>query len=490
MLAVAVLGVCANLLIARHYTRWDVTRAQLYTLSPASLETLGGLSEEVQILVFLAQADPELASVKRLLEQYEAASPLVRVRYIDPDRDPGEFLALQNRYRLLQGRTEQGQLVSDAALVVTQGEDRWVISGENILSYDELRGTVQPRLEQAVTEGLRQVLHPQSAEVCFSSGQQEASMDDGGPTGLGALRYTLEKNNYGTREVDLTQAEAEQALAPCDLIVLAAPADTYSDPAVARLLSAARRGKSFLVSLGPTLGEDNRTTRSGLEPLLELFGVRPRAQLIFERDPDRALPGAGEVFFALPRAHAVTRGLLKDGEARFRVLLQLAQGFELQDQAVALLQTSDRAFSVRDASILATPKAEIDGVPHDAEGPFVVGAAAELARGGKAEERPARLVVIGSSATLLGNTWQEAPLSGTRRFVESAVSWAAARPTLVSLQEKPERQVELRLTEGAMSEIARYVLIYMPVTALACAALVLLRRRSGRAAAGSSEAGS
>jgi hypothetical protein len=70
------------------------------------------------------------------------------------------------------------------------------------------------------------------------------------------------------------------------------------------------------------------------------------------------------------------------------------------------------------------------------------------------------------------------------------VSWAAARPTLVSLVEKPERQVELRFTEGAMSEIARYVLIYMPVTALACAALVLLRRRSGRAAASDAGAGS
>ncbi|MEY4546296.1 MAG: hypothetical protein RL685_2491 [Pseudomonadota bacterium] len=491
VLGAAVIAVCANLLVARHYTRWDVTRAQLYTLSPASLETLGGLSEDVEILVFLAQADPELASVKRLLEQYAAASPLVQIRYIDPDREPGEFLALQNRYRLTQGRTEQGQLVSDAALVVTQGEARWVINGQDILGYDEQRGTVQPRLEQAVTEGLRQVLHPQPTEVCFSHGQQEASMEDGGPTGLGGLRYTLEKNNYGTRQVDLTQSAADIALQACDLIVIAAPADVYTDAAVGRLLAAARRGKSFLISLGPTLGEDNHTTRSGLERLLELFGVHAREQLVFERDPDRALPFGvgGEVFFALPKPHAVTRGLLKDGEARFRVLLQLAQGFELQGKSVALLETSGRAFSVRDAGILVTPKTAFDGVVHDAEGPFVVAAASELERGGKPEERAARLIVIGSSVPLLGKTWQDEKLTGTRRFVESAVSWAAARPTLVSLVEKPERQVELRLTEGAMSEIARYVLIYMPVTALACAALVLFRRRSARAA-GATGAGS
>ncbi|MEO8181440.1 MAG: GldG family protein [Deltaproteobacteria bacterium] len=490
VLAASVIAVSLNLLVARHYSRWDVTSAKLYTLSPASLETLAGLSEELQILVFLGQADPDLGSVRRLLEQYGAESPLLHVRYVDPDRDPAEFLALQNRYRLMQGRAEQGHLVSDAALVVTQGEARWVITAEDIVSYDDARGTVQPRLEQALTEGLRQVLHPKPTEACFSHGQQEAAMDDGGPAGLGGLRYTLEKNNYGTREVDLTSAGSDLLLAACDLVIVAAPADLFSESATARLMAAARHGKNFLISISPTLGEDNHTSKSGLEPLLELFGVRPKQQLIFERDPDLALPLGigGEVFFAAPKAHPVTRGLIKDGGARFRVLLQLAQGFDVEGKASPLLVTSERAFAVRDAGILATPKAALDAVAHDAEGPFVVAVAAELERSSKPGEHAARLVLIGSSAPLLGNTWQDASLAGTRRFIESAVSWSAARPTLVSLTEKPERQVDLRFTEQAMSEIVRYVLLYMPGTALALAALVLLRRRSARVSAGTAEA--
>jgi len=503
VLAASVIAVCANVLVARHYQRWDVTRAKLYTLSPASLETLAGLSEEVQVLVFLGQADPDLGSVRRLLDQYAAETPLLHVRYVDPDREPGEFLALQNRYRLMQGRAEQGHLVSEAALVVAQGEARWVITSDDIVSYDDARGTVQPRLEQALTEGLRQVLHPKPTSACFSHGQQEASMEDGGPSGLGGLRYTLEKNNYSTREIDLSSAGSELALWSCDLVILAAPGEVYSDSAAARLVAAARHGKNFLISIGPTLGEDNHTSKSGLEPLLELFGVHARQQLIFERDPDLALPlgVGGEVFFAQPKPHAITRGLIKDGEARFRVLLQLAQGFDVDGKASPLLATSERAFSVRDAGILATPKGGLDGIAHDAEGPFVVAVAAELdrsskldqrstAEAAKPEEHAARLVVLGSSAPLLGNTWQDASLAGTRRFVESALSWVAARPTLVSLTEKPERQVDLRFTEQAMTEIARYVLLYMPATALALAALVLLRRRSARATARAAEAGS
>lgn len=488
VLAAAVLAVCANFLVARHYTRWDVTSSALYTLSPPSLETLAGLSERVQLLVFLGQNDPELGSVRRLLEQYTAETPLIEVRYVDPDREPAEFLALQNRYRLMQGRAEQGHLVSDAAIVVTLGDARWVITSQDIVSYDDARGTVQPRLEQAITEGLRQVLRPKPTEVCFSHGQQEPSLDDGGPTGLGGLRYTLEKNNYGVREVDLTAVASDLSLTSCDLLVVAAPGAVFTPSATSRLVAAARRGKSFLVSLGPTLGEDNHTAPSGLEPLLELFSVRAKQQLVFEADPDLALPLGigGEAFFASPKAHAITRGLLHDGEARFRVLLQLAQGLETDGKAVPLLETSARAFAVSDASILATPKVSLDAVAHDAQGPFVVAMAAELERG--SAERAPRLVIIGSSTPLLGNTWQDSSLAGTRRFVESALSWAAARPTLVSLAEKPERQVALRFTEGSMAEVARYVLLFMPATALGIGALVLLRRRSARAAGRAEEA--
>jgi hypothetical protein len=126
---------------------------------------------------------------------------------------------------------------------------------------------------------------------------------------------------------------------------------------------------------------------------------------------------------------------------------------------------------------------ELDSVEHDSDGPFSVAFAAELGASGK-DKRAGRLVLIGSASPLLGSTWQDATLAGTRRFVESAVSWLVSRPTLVSVPEKPGRQVELRFTEESLAEVVRYVLVYMPATALALGALILYRRRSGSAARG------
>jgi hypothetical protein len=418
---------------------------------------------------------------------------MLSVRYVDPDRNPAEFVALSNRYRLMEGRAEQGRLVSDAAMVIVLGDARWVITADDIVAYDDERGTLEPRLEQAITEGLRQVLTPKPVRVCFSQGHREPALEDGGPTGLGALRHTLETNNYETREVRLGDVAEELALASCDLIVLAAPEQTFEAAAAARLVALARRGTSILASVGPVLDEDNRAAASGLEPLFEAFGVTPQRQLIFERDPDAVVPlgVGGEVFLATPKPHAVTAGLLENRQTPFRVLLQLSQGLSGQGGAQPLLATSERAFSVLDASFLAAPGTVIDQVGHDAEGPFVVAMASVLgvepAGSGvgampavaplPGSGRRARLVVLGSASPLLGHTWQDPTLAGTRRFVESAIAWLSSRPNLVSLAPKPEHRVNLQFTESAMGEVARYVLLYMPMTALALGVLILYRRR-------------
>jgi len=203
----------------------------------------------------------------------------------------------------------------------------------------------------------------------------------------------------------------------------------------------------------------------------------------------------GEAFLAAPRAHAITEGLFVGGEPRYRVLVQLAQPVEVHEvgpragdtepapsvRAAPLLGTSERAFTLLDATKLAEGGVDVARLEHDAEGPFVVAMAAELEAGAQAK-RAGRLVLIGSASPLLGATWQDPTLAGTRRFVESAVSWLVSRPALVSLPDKPGRQVELRFTEESLAEVARYVLLYMPATALALGGLILYRRRSASAA--------
>jgi hypothetical protein len=85
---------------------------------------------------------------------------------------------------------------------------------------------------------------------------------------------------------------------------------------------------------------------------------------------------------------------------------------------------------------------------------------------------------MGSASPLWSSTWIEPSLLGTRRFVEGAISWLAAQPPLISVPEKSAQPAGLFLTEDSLSEVQRYVLLYVPLTVLALALLVLFKRRS------------
>lgn len=479
------IALCSNVLASRFYVRLDVTPSGLYSLSDPTRQTLESLSERVRVIVFLAQSHPEMGAVQRLLAQYEAASRLVSVRYVDPDRQPARFVALQSRYRLGEGRAEQGRLVSDAALIVARGEDRWVVTDDDLFSYDASDDTVQPRLELAVTEGFRQVLFPQPRRACFTRGHGEPSASDGGATGLGALRHTLEKNNFEVSSVLTTSSGADADLGRCDLLIVAAPAQPFGEAAARHLAGAARRGASLLVAAGPRLSQDEEIAPTGLEPALLAFGVAFDPLLVFERDPDAALPAGlgGEVFFATPARHEITRGLVQ-GEARHRVLVQVSQALAGGGAGQPLLSTSSRAFGVRSARVLAGSGVQLDDVQRDSEGPFVVATAAEMAEPSNRAQRAARLVVLASPSPLLGASFHDPSLVATRRFVESAVAWLSERPPLVHLPEKPVRQVSMPLTEAGLVELGLYVMVYMPLTALSLGALVLFRRRHDPSARG------
>jgi hypothetical protein len=116
------------------------------------------------------------------------------------------------------------------------------------------------------------------------------------------------------------------------------------------------------------------------------------------------------------------------------------------------------------------------------EGPHaerVLAMAVELPRrAGSKEKHGARLVVAGSSDLPRARSFRDPALAGDRLLVENALSWAAARPPIVSVPEKPARELGLALTEDSLGEVLRYVLIYMPATAALLGAMILLGRRS------------
>jgi hypothetical protein len=478
----AIVVVCVNILVSRFYVRWDFTSRGLYTLSDATIETLRELDAPVDIVVFLAASDPLHLSVQHMLTAYGAETTQLRNRQVDPDRSPAEFLALQNEYGIVAGRTEDGRVVADASIVIAKGDKHWFVTTDDLVVYDEEDERARPALEQALTEGIRNVLSREKIEVCFTRGHQEISADDGGPHGLAELKFRLQKDNYTTRNADLTDLRGAANLSSCGIVVVAGPETAFTPSAQKHLETYFLGGGNLLVFVNPVLDEGNRIRPTGLERLLGLGGMELGGDFIIERDPATVLPqGLGETYFVQPEMHPLTRGLFGGDAPRFLPLFSAAQSLRRIEGGggAALARTSPRAFSVKDIRPFVEEGRAVEKRAGDGSGPFVVGMASERPKvEGTGKDKGPRMVAFGSANLAFGRSWRDPTLHGNRVLVESAVSWLAAQPPIVSVPEKASHAVGLNLTEDDLTSILWYVLVHLPGAALVLGGFTLYRRRS------------
>ena len=129
--AAMILAVVVNVVVARHYRRWDWTKSKRYTLSAATLVTLHDLQEPVDLWLLMGGADPLEQSVKQLLVAYRAETDLLVVHTIDPDRDTAALEDVRKRFKIDTGRTEDGRVVTDAVMVASKGEKHWFVGASD-----------------------------------------------------------------------------------------------------------------------------------------------------------------------------------------------------------------------------------------------------------------------------------------------------------------------------------------------------------------------
>jgi hypothetical protein len=483
VVAAMVLALLVNLLVSRHYRRWDWTRGGLYTLSPATTETLRGLEEPIHVYVLLSEGDPLALAVRHLLEAYRGETTRLDVEIIDPDRRAAEFIAVQQRFGIVAGKSEDGKIVTDAAIVVARGDVPHFITLRDLVQLDdedELRR--RPRIEQALTSAIRAVLSKERPRACFAVGHGEGAVAAGaGATagGLGPFRESLIKNNF-----EVVDASEDTALDGCRVLVIAGPTEKVPADEVKRFVAYADRGGSVLVALGPELdAERERTKNRGLGELLARFGIASSDDFVFELDPRlRMAQGYGESFIARALMHPVTEGLLKVADRGVAVVVTLGSSLTATGAGAAapvpLLVTSDQAFGMVD--FFTWSKSRTPPVPGaaDHKGPLTMAFASELPKpAGSSLPHGGRLVAVGSASALFGANWQAEELRGGSLFVGSAIAWLTARPQLLDIPDKPTFTAGLHVSDAWLASTFRYVVLYIPLASVLLGMAVYLRRR-------------
>ena len=474
-----------NVLAARHYKRWDFTSAQLYTLTPATVSTLHTLEQDIDVAVLLSAGDPLQRSVENMLVAYGAETRRLKITYVDPDRHPAEFVAVQQKYGIVAGRTEDGRVLTDAAIVLASRDKHWFITSEDMVDLGGAEeGQAQSKVEQALTQGVRAVLGGDRVKLCFTTGHGEFSIEDSSEQGLGELRNRLEKNNYDAVSVDSTKPDTKEPFKDCDALVVASPALPFSAREATEIGERMKAGMNGFFMFNPTPDPDRRAQLdTGLEPVCKPFGIGLAKDFVFEQDDTFRVPrGTGEIFFPDLKPHAITEGLIAASAAGLKNILMRSRSLDAvpgQAQPTPLMTTSASAFGMVDYFAWVDKGGEPKKTGGDRSGPLAIAMASELPKPpNSTQAHGTRLVVMGTANPCFGQSWRDLALRGNAVFVGNVISWIAARPPILDVPAKTTISASLRISEASLGEVLRYVLLFMPGAAALMGIAVWMRRRS------------
>jgi hypothetical protein len=482
-----------NILAARHYRRFDWTRAQLFTLSARSQQVARNVRDPIEIVVLLGRAEPQWRDAFELAERYRALSPKITVRTLDPDRQREAFVAFLQRYGLRAGRSSQSDIAAEAGIVIVRGDRHLEIRREDLAalgdatragggdaSAAERIANARVTVERAISSALVQIERGDRPTLCVSTGHDEVPLQ-GSDESMQLFAQELAHDNIQTRPVELRGTASVPS--DCDALMIAGPRQAFTEGEARSVERYARAGGNLLILLDPFF-VDRHHAPSGLESVTRLAGIEPSSSVVVEADQSKLLEGLPPMVFTAGDfgAHEIARNFRGiDAEVLVRTARALRVSNGATTQPDSILRTSTSSWgetgeldAVRDGALRRDPS--------DIAGPIDIALAGRVADARPRAGRSAsgRMVVFGFSYLATN----EAMAAGARaRFVDAAllqasVGWLVERNDLIDVPPKPANSAALMVSAETVKLVRWYALVFVPLAALLVGLAVLRARKS------------
>ena len=436
--------------------RLDLTRDDLYTLSPGSREIMGRLDDLVRVQLFVSdELPPEvqltIRDVRDLLRDLEDASD---GRLLVEERDPDEDEEASQEASSMGITPIEFNVLRDDEFEVRRG---WLGMAVTWADQREVFPFIDRTddLEFRVVSAVAGMTADEKPRVSFLEGFGSTSSYE-----LGMLREALgDRYAIGTLNLESDTAAVLSADST-DVVVVTAPTVPLDAGALARIRSFLEGGGSALVLLERSTFDPQAPTAqpvsSGLEPLLAERGIRVRDSLLYDLRSHANISMGQQGMFQVVRGyplwpiafrasdHATTRGLEN-------LSLAWAAPLAIADSSLAspLWSTTPAGGALSSSSPLMP---DMLGFEEDAElAPKVVAAAAQppvaAVSGEGAAAAGGRLVVVGdldfATDRFAGNSPENLA------FAANAVDWLAQDEALIQIRAKNRTPPALAFTTDA-----------------------------------------
>ncbi len=429
---VIALIVLVNWFVNNHDHRWDMTPNKKYSLSEQTRKLLKDLPKDITLYAF--DRERNFGEKRDVLDMYGSASNKVKVKYVDPDRQP----ALAKEYG-----------VRNYGTVVVAAGDRHM--------------EAQTTDEEGITNALVRVLKGQRS-VCFITTHGEHSLDSTDRDGYEHFKTQLGNENYQTQALPFLQKM--EIPDDCTMVVIAGPQNDYLPQETAVINKYVQGGGRALVMLDAGVDEPN------LVKMLADWGVTANDDLVIDENPVSQIFGT-EPYMPLIVKYG-TNPIVQPLNGR-ATLFPITRSFEVAKDKPGI---SDDSLCDTSADSYGRTGWNPDikqiefRANKDLKGPLTVAVAGTLSEGG--DKKQGRIVVLGTSQLAANNILG---FQSNRDFIMNSVNWLSEDQDLISIRATPPESQHLNMNAEQMRRILILGVFGIPVVIIVAGTLVWWQRR-------------
>ncbi len=468
ILAATAVLLLVNFVAGRHPRRFFWSGQARIQVSSQSAGLLRSLTNQIKVTVYYNRDhEPLYSSICALLEEYHLLNSGVTYEKVDYVRNPAAALRVKAAYQLPSG-DDKDFVIFDCA-----GHSRQIVPG-NV--FGDFRGRLVANKEgerewertlQAFKGDLifssmiLAVTNPKILNACFLEENGEHPSDGTGKLGYQRFKEVLQQSwvHCGTNSLLGTNV-----LSPKDwnLVIIAGPLTPFPAEAIQKLRNYLNQGGRMLVLFHP----DTRAVKTGLEALLQEWGIRITDDLIIDNEHSvgpQGLDLAIKDFSNHPTVGQIANLGLYMLEPR--PVLKKAQKNPGPDAA----KVEELAFASERAHL------GTNAVPFGVRIPLMVAAERAGVKGDLPDRGFTRIVAVGESLFLDNAFIEEA---GNREFARCAVNWLLDQTqVLQGVGPQTVNEYKLLMTRGQLTSVEWLFLAGIPGVILLLGGIVWLRRR-------------
>jgi len=391
---------------------YDFSRQKIHDLTTTTKEKLSLIKDQDQLVfTYIATRDKWLDALA-VLKKYQHFAP-IKIRTLDPDDRP----QMMNQYNISKV----------PILIMEKGGDDSEIKKHQFL---------ENLTEKDLTFAILQLYASSKIHYCFSTGHQEAKLQNTAPEGLSLLKESLQGEGHVVREINLANSDFRdyetQSKTQCTLVIWG-PKDDFLPVELEFLRKWQNRGFPLIIALDPSFDKNHLTK---LQLYFSSQKIYYKNGIIIDQNAADLGEEAINTVWYYPEDMAEKSKIPFARDLETRVLLQLSGAWDINkyDSPNAILPimssaTFPRSWLETQSKELASGKLTFQESSGDEKGPQLLIFATKKDK----ESLPFSTLYISTSRIALNGI---ASYKGNFQFLLSAFQWIALESKDISLEEK------------------------------------------------------